>query len=108
MLCENGQPSQTVSFSGNPRSSNESNLTALGLKDFILSGRVDPPRITADEINDRSKGDAVSKCLAIFQTTWFIIQCFARWSARLSVTELENYNTGICDVKRNRICSLVE
>lgn len=47
------------------------------------------PEITASEIEDKSKGDALSKVIAILQTTWFIVQCIARWQQRLALTELE-------------------
>lgn len=94
MLCENGKPMQTMSFGrdvhDNSTGFDSDSEMKTGLKYLILSRTIDAPRITADEIqNDRSKGDAISKGLAIFQTTWFIIQCFARWSTHISVTELE-------------------
>ena len=38
---------------------------------------------------DRSKGDALSKGIAILQTGWFILQCIARKIQGLAVTELE-------------------
>ena len=47
------------------------------------------PKITAAAIADRSKGDALSKIIAILQTTWFIVQCIARGQQRLALTELE-------------------
>ena len=47
------------------------------------------PKIKAAEIEDRSKGDALSKIIAILQTTWFIVQCIARHRQRLALTELE-------------------
>lgn len=57
--------------------------------DLIEEKCIDFPRITEDDIRDRSKGDALSKGLVILQTSWFILQCIARWSQHLSVTELE-------------------
>ena len=45
--------------------------------------------VTAADIEDRSKGDALSKIIAILQTTWFIVQCIARGQQRLALTELE-------------------
>jgi hypothetical protein len=45
--------------------------------------------ISPEEIEDKSKGDWVSKFFVVIQTTWFIIQCLARWSVNLPVTELE-------------------
>ena len=47
------------------------------------------PRITVPEINDYSKGDGLSKLLAILQVSWFIIQCLARHFQGLALTELE-------------------
>ncbi|KZT25921.1 hypothetical protein NEOLEDRAFT_1199558 [Neolentinus lepideus HHB14362 ss-1] len=47
------------------------------------------PHITREEITDKSKGDGLSKALAILQTSWFILQCVARGIQRLQVTELE-------------------
>lgn len=41
------------------------------------------------EIYDRSKGDEVTKGLAMLQTAWFIAQCIARRIQRLPLTELE-------------------
>ena len=34
-------------------------------------------RIREVDIQDRSKGDLLSKLIAILQTTWFILQCIA-------------------------------
>jgi len=45
--------------------------------------------IDAEEIKDKSKGDLLSKTIAILQTTWFIAQCIARGVQGLALTELE-------------------
>jgi len=45
--------------------------------------------IDAEEIKDKSKGDLLSKTIAILQTTWFIAQCIARVVQGLALTELE-------------------
>jgi hypothetical protein len=45
--------------------------------------------ITDRAINDKSKGDVLSKGFAIIQTGWFILQCTARKIQHLPVTELE-------------------
>ena len=50
---------------------------------------IEIPRVTAAAIQDRSKGDALSKVIAISQTTWFIVQCIARGRQQLALTELE-------------------
>ena len=34
---------------------------------------IEMPEITSADINDWSKGDALSKMIAILQTTWFIV-----------------------------------
>ncbi|KAJ7062877.1 hypothetical protein C8F01DRAFT_985806 [Mycena amicta] len=40
-------------------------------------------------IQDKSKGDVLSKGVALFQGLWFVLQCIARTSQRLPLTELE-------------------
>ncbi|KAF9473630.1 hypothetical protein BDN70DRAFT_908808 [Pholiota conissans] len=55
---------------------------------------IDAPRITEEEIQDRGKGDIISKIFIIVQTTWFVVQCLARWSQHLPVSELEVVTLG--------------
>ncbi|KAJ3560767.1 hypothetical protein NP233_g10621 [Leucocoprinus birnbaumii] len=45
--------------------------------------------MSENEINDKSKGDAFTKFVVVIQTSWFILQCVARWVQRLYVSELE-------------------
>ena len=47
------------------------------------------PKITMADIKDKSKGDFLSKLIAILQTSWFIIQCAARAVQGLALTEFE-------------------
>lgn len=105
MLCENGKPIQAISFSKawvdeNPNMaqymSQHKNhpCSSTGIKEAILAGVIEPPQITKAEIDDRSKGDILSKTFVVLQTTWFIIQCIARWSIENSVTELELITLG--------------
>ncbi|KAF9473982.1 hypothetical protein BDN70DRAFT_816451, partial [Pholiota conissans] len=84
VMSEGGKPFRTLYIR---RSSSD-------LIDCIRKGVIDPPRITEEDIQDRSKGDAISKALIILQTTWFIAQCIARWAERLPVTELEIITLG--------------
>ena len=63
--------------------------TVLTLNYFKAHPGIEIPIITAAAIEDRSKGDALSKIIAILQTTWFIVQCIARGQQRLALTELE-------------------
>src|SRR6185369_4374392 len=56
------------------------------LATLIRHGKV---KITADEIKDKSKGDFMSKGLALVQVLWFLVQFFARIQQHLPITELE-------------------
>ncbi|KXN86826.1 hypothetical protein AN958_09562 [Leucoagaricus sp. SymC.cos] len=47
------------------------------------------PYYTEQELMDRSKGDVLSKGVAMLQTVWFGIQYFTRVSYHLPLTELE-------------------
>ncbi|KAK7024768.1 hypothetical protein R3P38DRAFT_3316487 [Favolaschia claudopus] len=46
-------------------------------------------KVDAEDIKDKSKGDALSKGVAVAQLLWFTTQCFARLHQRLAITELE-------------------
>ena len=59
------------------------------LRSLYDAGRIDLRLITKATIQDKSKGDWVSKGIVLLQTTWFIIQILARLAERLPVTELE-------------------
>ena len=59
------------------------------LETLAKAGRVDWPNITKEEIEDRSKSDYFAKGIVILQTTWFIVQFFARAHFKLTITELE-------------------
>ena len=59
------------------------------LEALARAGLIDWPNITEEEIKDKSKGDYLSKGIVILQTTWFIIQFFARAASKLTITELE-------------------
>lgn len=58
-------------------------------KRLVRSGRLDMPTITEEQINDKSKGDAFSKGVALLQSIWFIIQIVTRHFQNLAITELE-------------------
>ncbi|KAF2244895.1 hypothetical protein BU26DRAFT_491017 [Trematosphaeria pertusa] len=47
------------------------------------------PRITEDEIKDKSKGDFFVKCLTGMQLAWFVIQVITRASKGLAISALE-------------------
>ncbi|KAK0243485.1 hypothetical protein EDD85DRAFT_329018 [Armillaria nabsnona] len=46
-------------------------------------------QIDKKEINDRNKGDGLSKAVAVGQSTWFLLQCAARVAQRFPLTILE-------------------
>ncbi|KAH9961082.1 hypothetical protein BC827DRAFT_1384065 [Russula dissimulans] len=64
-------------------------LLPKDLKFYSLSGNGDYPRISKMEIQDKSKGDFISKAVVILQTSWFVMQCIARGAQGLPITELE-------------------
>ncbi|KAG2356469.1 hypothetical protein BDR07DRAFT_1535345 [Suillus spraguei] len=62
---------------------------------FVRNGSVEMPVITKADIQDRSKGDVLSKCVAILQLVWFLIQLIARYAQKLPVTPLEIDTLGV-------------
>lgn len=62
-------------------------LSPTNILELVGRGHLVPP--TAEEISDKSKGDALSKCVAIVQTLWFVAQCFTRHVKHLPITNLE-------------------
>ncbi|KAF9566588.1 hypothetical protein CPC08DRAFT_703949 [Agrocybe pediades] len=60
------------------------------LMEYYKDGRVDLSKITEATIDDHSKADGFAKCIALIQTSWFIVQSIARLSDKhLLLTELE-------------------
>jgi hypothetical protein len=47
------------------------------------------PDIAQQSIKDKSKADSLAKILVIFQASWLIFQCIARFATQLAVTTLE-------------------
>ncbi|KAG2152845.1 hypothetical protein DEU56DRAFT_977229 [Suillus clintonianus] len=70
---------------GQPRAT----LTPDELLHFVLQGSVDMPVIPKADIKDRSKGDIISKGIAILQLVWFICQLVARHVQNLPISLLE-------------------
>ena len=64
-------------------------LTPDRFRELINDPNFEFPRISTAEIQDRSKGDGLSKMIAVLQTSWFIAQCVARTMQGLALTELE-------------------
>ncbi|KAG2356465.1 hypothetical protein BDR07DRAFT_1221789, partial [Suillus spraguei] len=70
-------------------------LTPEELLQFVREGSVEMPVITKADIEDRSKGDILSKCIAILQIVWFLIQLIARYAQNLPATLLEIDTLGV-------------
>ncbi|KAJ6449587.1 hypothetical protein C8R45DRAFT_1084219 [Mycena sanguinolenta] len=45
--------------------------------------------VNEEDIMDKSKGDALSKSVALLQGLWFTVQCLARAHQRLAITQFE-------------------
>ncbi|KAJ7572520.1 hypothetical protein C8J56DRAFT_1175015 [Mycena floridula] len=60
-----------------------------GESDIALAYLRDISSVNEEDIKDKSKGDALSKGLALLQVLWFIAQCIARQIQRLPNTTLE-------------------
>ncbi|TFK66592.1 hypothetical protein BDN72DRAFT_748419, partial [Pluteus cervinus] len=66
-------------------------LNPLLLHTYLKRGMINPTdlRFPQKIIEDRSKGDFLSKGIVILQTSWFVLECLARFQQHLPVTELE-------------------
>ncbi|KZP18192.1 hypothetical protein FIBSPDRAFT_829708 [Athelia psychrophila] len=78
-LCKNGTPIGP--------------LSADDIAVLVGHGYVLP---AAEDIKDKSKGDWVSKGVALLQTCWFLAQCIARRVQHLSITQLEVVTLSYC------------
>ncbi|KAG2356389.1 hypothetical protein BDR07DRAFT_1339852 [Suillus spraguei] len=56
---------------------------------LIRARCIDTPILTANQIHDRSKGNAISKGLVILQVAWFVMQLITRAIYHLETTQLE-------------------
>ncbi|KAF9475603.1 hypothetical protein BDN70DRAFT_232064 [Pholiota conissans] len=64
-------------------------LSPERMEELLRKRLIEFPSITEEEIQDRSKGDALSKIIVLGQTSWFIAQCITRRAQGLIMTELE-------------------
>ncbi|KIM34943.1 hypothetical protein M413DRAFT_433832, partial [Hebeloma cylindrosporum] len=58
------------------------------------AGKIAWPSITEEEIQEKSKGDYLSKGIVLLQIGWFITQCVARLRYNIGFTELEIVTLG--------------
>ena len=62
-------------------------LSPANVIELVSRGHLVPP--SPEELANQSKGDALSKAVAIVQALWFVTQCIARRVERLPMTNLE-------------------
>ncbi|KAG2072142.1 hypothetical protein BDR04DRAFT_1127785 [Suillus decipiens] len=56
---------------------------------LIRDGCINVPTLTANQIHDKGKDNAISKGLIILQVAWFILQLITRAIYHLEITQLE-------------------
>ena len=64
-------------------------IHGLHLVYLLKEGYLDVPRITSEEISDKSKANLLAKVLVCLQTGWIVVQCFGRLGQGLLLTILE-------------------
>ncbi|KAF7345385.1 hypothetical protein MVEN_01556400 [Mycena venus] len=74
-----------VSSAGYPVATKQQLEDSLFGPDFLAAIQ----DVDAEDIMDKSKGDALSKGLALVQGLWFVAQCLARVHQHLAITALE-------------------
>ncbi|TFK60388.1 hypothetical protein BDN72DRAFT_965704 [Pluteus cervinus] len=76
---------------GFARKDNKHVLYPATLIELLQQGWIDPEelQLTKEDIDDKSKGDILSKTLVAFQTTWFVFECITRLHQKLPLIELE-------------------
>ncbi|KZP11775.1 hypothetical protein FIBSPDRAFT_712944, partial [Athelia psychrophila] len=84
---QNGKPMSPLQVDGVSGWDDNYGDQSLYILALVKSRSLVPP--TSDELGDKSKGDALSKTIAILQTLWFIAQCIARRVGNLAITNLE-------------------
>ncbi|CAA7268758.1 unnamed protein product [Cyclocybe aegerita] len=70
-------------------------LSRKQFESLLMAGKIHFPSFTREDIQDKSKADALAKGLAMLQTTWFIAQCIARATQKLPLTEMEVVTLGL-------------
>ncbi|TFK59748.1 hypothetical protein BDN72DRAFT_580594 [Pluteus cervinus] len=82
---------QFAQMGGFARKDNKYVLYPRTLIELLDEGRIDLDqlKLTKEDIDDKSKGDILSKALVAFQTTWFVFECFARLQQKLPLLEIE-------------------
>ncbi|KIM22219.1 hypothetical protein M408DRAFT_332995, partial [Serendipita vermifera MAFF 305830] len=85
---ETSQPSNFVIPSGRHSRREDVLVCPLKFDDFSVD-ILEIIAPTETELKDRGKSDGLTKIIVLFQTLWFVIQCIARGTQHLPLTELE-------------------
>ena len=64
-------------------------LSPKRFSELLTAGKIEFPTVTVEEIEDRSKADGFLKMIALGQTLWFVVQCFARSAQHIDLTLIE-------------------
>ncbi|TFK70474.1 hypothetical protein BDN72DRAFT_818680 [Pluteus cervinus] len=66
-------------------------LCSVWAANYLWKARIDIDefQFPKKQLQDRSKGDFLSKGLVALQTSWFVLECIARFQQHLPITELE-------------------
>ena len=64
-------------------------LTPDELLEFLKADMVYMSMVSEKDLDDRSKGDWLSKTIAVVQLVWFVVQLAARGFGKLPTTQLE-------------------
>lgn len=64
-------------------------LTPDELLEFLKADSVHMSMVSEKDLDDRNKGDWLSKTVAVLQLAWFVIQLAARGFGQLPTTQLE-------------------
>lgn len=70
-------------------------LTYSEFRGLVRAGFVDAPIISAEEVDDKNKGNWFFKSLALLQIGWFVIQLLTRVAQHLETTPLELFTLGV-------------
>ncbi|KIM21299.1 hypothetical protein M408DRAFT_29676 [Serendipita vermifera MAFF 305830] len=82
------EPSNFINPAGIHNREDEIPVCPLKFEDFPVDIlRIIAP--TETELKDRGKSDSLTKIIVLVQTLWFVIQCIARGTQKLPLTELE-------------------
>jgi hypothetical protein len=76
-------------------------LNAKQLHWLIVNGHLEYPKVTQEEIWDKSKQDRLAKAITVFQITYFVVHCIGRTAQGLPLTTLELSTLAIV------VCSLM-